>query len=164
MGFLDQIILFAKEDAQKTAIVDRDGERTTSFAELNALSGCIAAKLAATGLGEGSFVVLGLDRSMEYVAAYLGVLKAGCAAVPVIRSYPPERIAYIRKDCGAALLDEEFLTDIEQYEPIEPLPVPAPAPALVIYTSGSTGKPKGILHGRGALEEAVARNAGISAA
>ena len=93
MRFLDQLRLFAKEDPQKTAIVDRDGERAVSYAELDALSGRIAAKLAAAGFGEGSFVVLGLDRSTEYVAAYLGALKAGCAAVPVIRSYPPERIA-----------------------------------------------------------------------
>ena len=164
MRFLDQIRLFAKGDAQKTAIVDRDGERSASYAELDALSGRIAAKLAAAGFGEGSFIVLGLDRSMEYVAAYLGALKAGCAAVPVIRSYPPERIAYIRQDCGAGLLlDEAFLTDIEQYAPMEPVSVPDSAPALVIYTSGSTGRPKGILHARGALEAAVERNAGLLA-
>ena len=156
MRFLDQIKYYAKENAQKTALVDRDGERAASYGELDALSGSIAAKLAACGLGEGSFVVLGLERSMEYVAAFLGVLKAGCAAVPVIRSYPPERIAYIREDCGAALLlDEAFLTDIEQYAPMEPVSVPDSAPALVIYTSGSTGRPKGILHARGALEAAV---------
>ena len=162
MSFLDQIRSFAKEAPQKTALVDLDGARATSYGELDALSGRIAAKLASCGLGEGSFVVIALERSMEYVAAYLGALKAGCAAVPVIRSYPPERIVYIRDNCDAALLlDESFLTDLENYKPMEPVTVPDSAPALVIYTSGSTGKPKGILHSRGALNEAVERNAGM---
>ena len=159
MKFIEQIASFARNNAQKTAIVDREGARSTSYGELDALSGRIAAKLQANGLGPGSFVVLNLERAMEYVAAYLGILKAGCAAVPVVRSYPAERIAYIQADCQAALhLDERFLENLEDFPPLAPVSAPEDAPGLMVYTSGSTGKPKGILHTRGAVEAAAERN------
>ena len=159
MKYLEQCRKIAEENAEKTAIVDRNGERFTSYYEIDTLSGRIAAKLTAEGYGEDSFIVLCLDRSMEYVAAYIGVIKAGCAVVPVIKSYPAERIAYIVKDCGAALLlDENFLSDIEKYSPAETASVSDSAPAVIVYTSGSTGRPKGIIHSRASFEAAAAHN------
>ena len=76
MRFLDQIRLFAKEDVQKTAIVDRDGERAASYAELDALSGRIAAKLAAAGFGDGS-LYKAAPADLPHVSALIWFFRAG---------------------------------------------------------------------------------------
>ena len=78
--------------AQQTAIVDQNGQREISYARLNELSGRVATKLKARGCQPGDAVMVCMERSMEYVLAYIGVLKAGCVVVPVVLDYPKERI------------------------------------------------------------------------
>ena len=54
---------------------------------------------------------------MEYIAAYLGVLKAGCAVVPLNMGYPRERMGYIARDCCAKLIiRQDFFDDIDRFE------------------------------------------------
>ena len=165
MNFLDFFDKAAKEHQDKIALVDKNGNRHTSYNELDKLSGRIAAKLKTSGLAEGSFVMIYLDRCAEYVAAYIGVLKAGCVVVPVIKEYPRERIEYIKKHSEAdTVINEEFMSGIDAYESMESAYLEDNAPAILIYTSGSTGTPKGILHTVGALGAAISRQGRISAA
>ena len=84
--------------ADRTAVVDGNGARSTGYAELDALSGKVAAKLMKQGCRPGSAVMIELGRRMEYVAAYLGTLEAGCVVVPVVPDYPRERLEHIRRD------------------------------------------------------------------
>ena len=103
-----------------------------------------------------------MGRKMEYIAAELGILMAGAAFVPVLPEYPKERISYIREDCQAeAVIDDKWLSDIGNYEPIQPLAREDKSRAMLIYTSGSTGRPKGIVHSMDSFTQAVWRNRGV---
>ena len=148
-GFMNYIELFkksVKKNANKVALVDYEGARRTTYAELDLLSDKVAGKLHKMKAKAGDFVMINMSRRMEYWAAYIGIMKAGCAVVPVIPDYPQERIDYIRKNCDVKItVDEDFFKDIDKYSAYLNLQEDT-APALLIYTSGSTGTPKGILH------------------
>ena len=179
MALMDFISLFrqaALRWPERTALVDRNGERNTSYAELDRLSGLVAGKLISLGYAKGNttgsnqgntesnereFILVNMGRCMEYQAAYIGVLKAGCVVVPVVPDYPEERVAFIRKDCGSRLtITAEFFSDIENYEAREN-PAEGSAPALLAYTSGSTGTPKGILFSTADLARGAIRHQSV---
>ena len=161
MNYIDSFLASAASVPDVTAIVDCNGTRTTSYAALDALSDRAAGKLHQLHCQKGDFVVIRMERSMEYLAAYLGALKAGCAVVPTMPSYPQERIDYICADCNAAaLVTEDFFDDIDHYSSFEDL-AEGSSPALMIYTSGSTGKPKGVVHTVAGLCNAVERSRDI---
>ncbi|MDH4364251.1 MAG: AMP-binding protein, partial [Acidimicrobiia bacterium] len=66
--------------------------RSLSWAELGAASAAMAARLAATGVAPGDRVLVALPRSVEWLAAVLGVWRSGAAYVPIDPTYPAERI------------------------------------------------------------------------
>ena len=94
------------------AITDRDGRRTLTYKELDDLSGRVAAKLQSLGVGYDDVVAVIMGRQSEYVAAELGILKTGGVVIPLIPSYPKQRVEYIRKDSGFKLCirDDFFRT------------------------------------------------------
>ncbi len=155
--FTDQV----KQKGNQAAIVDQDGGRVTSYEELDRISGHVAGLIAGQGIGKGSFLPVLLPRRMEYIAALLGVLKAGCAAVPLSLEYPGERITYIQSECGTPLMvDEEMVQRaLEEGLPAPEVSVSEKDPAFAVYTSGSTGKPKGIVHSHKSLSHASTRMA-----
>jgi amino acid adenylation domain-containing protein len=137
------------------------GERSVTYAELDAASARVARELRARGAGPESRVGVCLERTPELVAALLGVLRAGAAYVPLDPAYPRERIGFILRDAAVPLVvTQRSLVDVLAAEGVELLPVegmPAepgelPGPgampesaAYLIYTSGSTGTPKGVV-------------------
>jgi len=156
MNYIELFKASVLQHPDSPALIDRCGKRTVSYAELDRLSSCAAGKLHALGCAPGSFIGICMDRRMEYIAAYLGILKAGCAVVPMVPDYPQERKDYICSHCSAALtVKEDFFEDVEKYAPYD-VPADGKAPALLVYTSGSTGTPKGILY----TAEDLARTAG----
>ncbi|MEV7964452.1 amino acid adenylation domain-containing protein [Sphaerisporangium sp. NPDC088356] len=145
------------------------GEREVTYAELDAAADRLAGLLRERGTGPGTLVAVHLERSPEMVAGVLAVLKAGGAYLPLDPGYPEERLAFVLRDAGAALvLGRERLPDPPCVTGVPDLPggtVPVlelgdlaswpgtavrlapPVPgdlAYVIYTSGSTGRPKGV--------------------
>ena len=109
MRFLEYFSLRAKENPEAPALVDRKGARVTNYAELDLLSDRIAAKLQSLGLKKDDVVLISMGRQMEYIAAELGCLKAVCPFIPVLPSYPAERVSFIMEDSDAKyLLEEDF--------------------------------------------------------
>ena len=51
IGFLEKFYSFVQSTPNKTAIVDNGGERATSYAELDDMSGRVAAWLRKKGIG-----------------------------------------------------------------------------------------------------------------
>ncbi len=161
MGFTDSFRLCAESWADRTAIVDNGATRKTSYAELDRLSGCVAGKLHNLGCNKGDFILVNIGRCMEYIAAYFGILKAGCVVVPVIPEYPQKRLDYIISDCEAKLvITSEFFSDIDEFESFTDSANGA-EPAVLTYTSGSTGSPKGILLSSADLLRATEQGASL---
>ncbi len=135
-------------------------ERILSYKQLDTLSSVLAGKFQKNGWSNGKNIAIVLDRSIEMVIALLGILKAGCAYVPLDAQYPGERLEYLLKDIEAPVIvtQRSFESQLKTYN--IPLLVmdsgweetgeeftcttSADAPAYIIYTSGSTGKPKGV--------------------
>ena len=138
---------------EHTAIDDPATGVKLTYKELDLLSGRIASKLKEKGVGKGNMVPIILSDGTDYIAAIIGVMKLGAAAVTLSASFPEERVKYIYKDCGAgAVVGDGFTEDVRKYPPFtEKVTLSEDDPALAIYTSGSTGTPKGVLVGHGAL-------------
>ncbi|MFK0183567.1 amino acid adenylation domain-containing protein [Streptomyces rubiginosohelvolus] len=139
----------------------RCGSRTLTYRELDAYSDRIAATLRERCPGV-TRVGLCLPRSIELVAAMIGVFKAGAAYVPLDPEYPADRLADMLADSAAELVltdgtpadaltaGKARLVGLPEVdgEPDDHAPPPVPddpdAPAYLLYTSGSTGRPKGV--------------------
>jgi amino acid adenylation domain-containing protein len=153
------------------AIAVRDGQETLTYRELTEKASQIAHYLRGLGLKRGERVGISMPRSLSLAAGVLGILKAGCAYVPLDPAYPTERLAFMVKDAGLpVILSDETVSprlrgagakivalggpsgEIDQ----QPKEGPEDGAshediAYVIYTSGSTGTPKGVLTPHGAL-------------
>lgn len=77
---------------------------TLTYRELNERANRLAHFLRARGVGPDRLVAICVERSSEMVVALLGVLKAGGAYLPLDPAYPPEQIAYMLDDSGAAVI------------------------------------------------------------
>ncbi|MYW92248.1 non-ribosomal peptide synthetase [Amycolatopsis rubida] len=137
------------------------GEERLGYGELDQRANRFAHLLRARGIGPETPVVLCLERGTTLLVAMLGILKAGGYYVPLDPGYPPERLAFMLGDSGAAVaVTERALADRVQAAPTVVLADEAdlggwpdtPPDADVVpdnliyqmYTSGSTGLPKGV--------------------
>jgi len=77
-----------------------DGERSLTYAELDGLTNRLANLLVERGVRKGDRVGLYIRKSLEAVVGVYGILKAGCAYVPLDPEAPVERLAYIIGNCG----------------------------------------------------------------
>ena len=135
-----------------------------SYEELNRRANQLGHYLRGLGVGAEVRVALCLPRGLHMIVGLLGVLKAGGAYVPLDLASPPQRLANMLEDSGAAVvLTEEPISETLPAhwaqtvcldrdwpeiaaESADDLPLTTlPEDLLyVIYTSGSTGKPKGV--------------------
>ena len=136
------------------ALTDERHPRGISRRQVDELSGKVYAWLRAQNIGKEDFVLICMPRGGIALIAILGIWKAGAAFTLVEDSYPLERIAFIKKDCGCkAVIDlrawnEILKTDaLDGYEHTD-----IHDAAFAIYTSGTTGNPKGVLHEYGSIK------------
>ena len=137
------------EQALRTpdAIAVLDGDRAVTYRELHRHARVLAGHLWRQGVRPGERVGLRLGRSIEEIAAMLGVVGLGAAYVPLDPSFPPSRIDAILEDAGARLaVTAATVTGLAGQEEIEgEWPSPGGEDlAYVMYTSGSMGAPKGV--------------------
>jgi amino acid adenylation domain-containing protein len=92
----------ARQWPERTALML--GEQTVSYRELDSATNRLAHALRAQGLRRGDRVGILLSKSVTAVTAVLGILKAGCAYVPIDVSVPAKRFEYIVGNCGITLL------------------------------------------------------------
>ncbi len=149
------------------AVAVTAGDRTLTYAQLDARSNRLARRLIAAGAGPERIVGVSLPRSAELIVALLAVLKSGAAYLPLDPAYPMARLDYLVSDAkpvgivaapdapvpgggglprfelppdDGAADDGAALGDDGRLSPLMP-----DHPAYVIYTSGSTGLPKGVV-------------------
>jgi len=156
--------LFRRRVAERPdapAVVHRD--RRLSYAQLDALSSVLAARLTAGGVRAGEIIGVCVDRGPEMVAALLAVVSCGAAYLPFSAQWPDTRLAelFAQCDCRRALTDRAgqlaarfpglVTVPVDGAEREGPAGRPAGGPppdpdglAYVNFTSGSTGRPKGV--------------------
>ena len=78
--------------------------QTLSYQALDRLSDSIAQRLIQRGVGHGSIVGLHTGRSLESIAAILGILKAGACYLPLDPAYPEARLKLMVEDAQPALV------------------------------------------------------------
>ncbi|CAG8195497.1 unnamed protein product [Penicillium olsonii] len=160
LSFVDLLRQHASQRADHEAICAWDGSLT--YAELDMLTTRLAHQLRTMDIGENDKVLLAFEKSMYAVVAFLSILKAGAAFVPVSPAYPTERMQAIIDATSPrlALCLPEATPVFDQFQvpslglspsTIAPLsadqgPLPSSDPervAYILFTSGSTGRPKG---------------------
>ncbi|RDW92973.1 nonribosomal peptide synthetase fmqA [Aspergillus mulundensis] len=149
----------------RTAVCAWDGAFT--YAELDGLSSCLAAKLRAEhSVFPETLVPICMEKSRWTTVAILGVVKAGGAFVLLDASQPQQRLKHICAQIRARfiltsasqlhlareLAFSAVVINEQYYRQVSPIPQPAigpqttPQSALyVVFTSGSTGTPKGVI-------------------
>ncbi|HVR11619.1 MAG TPA: amino acid adenylation domain-containing protein, partial [Thermoanaerobaculia bacterium] len=168
--------LFAAQAARfPDRIAAAGGDSTLSYGELERRANRLANRLGRSGVRPEAVVAVLLERSPELLVAVLGVLKAGAAYLPLDPVLPAERLSFVVRDAGAAVLitraappplagwageviclasDAARLAAEPAASPVVPM-LPANL-AYVIYTSGSTGRPKGVMVPHAGLSNLVA--------
>ena len=154
---IEQLELRARENPKETVLFDETVTKGITYEDLNELSGRVYAWLKQKGIGKEDFVLINLTRGVLPVVAIVGILKAGAAFALVEENYAPERIEYIRKDCGCrSEINRDAWEEILKCEPLDGHEqTDDHDAAYAIYTSGTTGNPKGVLHEYGNIEECI---------
>ena len=148
----------------EAALVCNDVEIT--YAVLAEKAERVAAALYAAGVSQGDRIGVVATRSVDTIAALLGVLQAGGVYVPLDPSYAREQLEFIVQDATPnVILHMDKFADLSKEVCADAIPlisftdalnndhaapdtwpnVPGQDPVYIMYTSGSTGKPKGVI-------------------
>ncbi|HSG39180.1 MAG TPA: non-ribosomal peptide synthetase, partial [Thermoanaerobaculia bacterium] len=152
--------LFERQaDLRPDAVAGICGDSIT-YGGLEARANRLAHHLRRLGVRRGQPVGLWMPRSLDLLAAVLGILKSGAVYVPLDAGWPTERVEAILAGTGTRVLvtGPEPLSgsDLEIVRLDDPALAAAPASrpepvagpddlGYLIHTSGSTGAPKGIV-------------------
>lgn len=143
-----------------------DGERILSHGALIALVDALAADLARRGLTHGRRIGLCAVNSWRHVAAYLAILRAGAAWVPLNPGNGPLLNADLQRraeldlllvdepsrdqigPCARKLALEAWVEQAGRGQEPPPLDHDPDAVFAIKFTGGSTGRPKGVVQTR----------------
>ena len=158
---LNVVELFERQArTSPTAIACIQDEHLVSYAELSSQVNQVTNALLECNVGSEELVGICLERSTSFLASLIGVLKSGCAYVPLDPAYPPAYLRQILADARPRLIiTTAKLTHllpsgskVLDLESIATQPITCVARSIhpdqlayVTHTSGSTGKPKGVM-------------------
>ena len=77
-------------------------EETVTYGELDSLAARAGGWLRAQGIEPGERIVLCGDNSLNFIIAYLGILRAGGVVVPAGAALTERELRYLVEDSGAA--------------------------------------------------------------
>ncbi|MFC2106993.1 amino acid adenylation domain-containing protein [Bacteroidota bacterium] len=160
VGILDSIAIKSPD-----LIALEFGDKSYNYQQLNSISNAYAGYIKSLNYTDNFYVAILLDRTPEMIFAILGILKAGCAYIPLDKKYPQERINRIIENSGLSIIltsskysnlipgtiKDKVFVDQQHNEIVSEFSsqnfageIHSYNDAYVIYTSGSTGKPKGV--------------------
>ena len=156
------------------ATVLRSRDRTLTRDELKVDVEAVAGGLVGLGAATGERVAIYAANSLDWVVAYLGVIRAGGCAVMLNPDYHAAEAEHILNDSDPSFVIADLpraaiakklgkrvvsLDDLPRAATPAMPPLTPESPAAILYTSGTTGRPKGavldhgnfLAQGRGAL-------------
>jgi amino acid adenylation domain-containing protein len=159
----------SERSATRCALIFED--QVLTYGELNHRANQLAHYLQSLGVSKEQIIGVYLERSLEMAIAFLAILKAGAAYLPIDPEYPPVRTQFILEDTQISILltqaelaeklpknqakviylDRDWSQIACQPQTNPDLKVQPSDLAYCIYTSGSTGQPKGVLISHQAL-------------
>lgn len=164
---LDEVLRDQAARAPRSTFIKFEG-RKYSFRDMDAMAGRFAAFLLAQEMARAERVAILSQNRPEYVAAYLGILRAGGVVLPLNTLLTHEEVHFILNDagvthvffCGDCSATVDRLREKQAYR-FHPLSVNEGTPgaftadarsahsagdiSTILYTSGTTGRPKGAL-------------------
>ena len=121
-------------------VFQREGEGLTRWSqdELRGLSGRVANGLVAAGFEPGDAIAIDMPMTPESVAIYLGIVRAGCAAISIADSFSPKEIATrLRIGRAKGVFTQDVLLRGSKTHPLYAKVCEAEAPqAFVLPASG----------------------------
>lgn len=99
--------------ADQVAVIHNSNRIT--YGQLSSESDCVCATLQSKNVANEEPVAIIMDNSIDMVVAVLGVLKAGCAYVPLNADFPDVRLQHILQETEARIVitHEKFLHKID---------------------------------------------------
>lgn len=137
---------FQVTDCTLAVVLGREGSETietTTNGELETLVNRVAGGLRAHGFRPGDAVAIYMPMNLECVAAYLGIVRAGCAVVSIADSFAAPELARRLEIAGAAAVVtvasfERGGRPIALYDTVRK----ANAPLAVVITGRDGGRPE----------------------
>ncbi|MBI3367400.1 MAG: AMP-binding protein, partial [Burkholderiales bacterium] len=104
LPFRDLPALIAEHaQTQPHAVAVRIGEQQIDYAGFDALADRVAASLQRDGFGPGDAIAVCALSSIEYLALFVGALRAGLAVAPLAPGSTPLQLGGMAADAGARL-------------------------------------------------------------
>src|SRR5947209_3926303 len=104
--FYDRFVECAQNWPQNVALAiqTRDGLQSYTYAEVRGLSEALAAWLTLSGYQPGTRCAILAGNHPRWVTTYLGIIAAGCVAVPLDTVFHADQVAKLLKDSGTSVL------------------------------------------------------------
>lgn len=161
ISLADQFEIQATLTPERVAVSYRSN--TITYKELDEKSSQVAHYLISHNTRKGFLVAIYMERSIDFVIALIGVLKSGCAYIPIDYNMPINRVNAILNDCSpyaiitTSVFNQNIITSAivinisADWSSISDKPIHRPNVSVavddlfyVIYTSGLTGHPKAV--------------------
>ena len=99
----------AESDPHKCAVIH--GNHSVTYDELNKTADSIASCLLDTGIKKGDRIALLIENSVDYIAAYYAILKAGAVVAPFNPGLKPTGLEYLLRDLAPACIITTFKSE-----------------------------------------------------
>lgn len=167
LTLVDLFLHQCSESPEVVAVIGEEGALT--YSELDVKSKLLSDEFVSFGVRVNECIGIYAEPSMDMMIGTWGILRAGCAYLPLAPEYPDERVRYMIEDSKIKVIFTQIhlvkklkelalsdviivtLNDVKLKSNFEADSSNARTKRLVgsclayvIYTSGTTGKPKGV--------------------